>query len=179
MEDTKQKGISQDSCCSGYKDQGNPCSGCNRWEDTWWKDAKETGRPCFGRFQNNNYNQRTKQEERGNKDKFALGDGAHDSNADFRYLEEKEIIPGIKIRKNSIISLKNNRLKNREVIQQIKDLLKWKKKRKYSHSHRWIAETAFSTTKRTFGEYVSATKFDNMVREMMIKVSLCNLLGRL
>ena len=108
----------------------------------------------------------------------ALGDGAYDSNASFRYLQEKGITPGIKIRKNSIVSPKNNRLRNKEVIQQTKeDFLKWKKKRKYGH--RWIAETAFSTIKRTFGEYVSATKFNNMVKEMMIKVSLYNLFRRL
>jgi hypothetical protein len=42
-----------------------------------------------------------------------------------------------------------------------------------------MAETAFSTLKRTFGEYVSATKFSNMVKEMMIKVSLYNLFRRI
>ncbi len=42
----------------------------------------------------------------------------------------KEIGSGIKVRKNSIISIKNNRLRNREVKLQIKeDLLKWKIKR--------------------------------------------------
>jgi hypothetical protein len=86
------------------------------------------------------------------KIKSALGDGAYDSNANFRYLQEKGITHGIKIRKNSIVSPKNNTLRNREVIQQTKDLLKWKKKRKYGH--RWIAETVFSTIKRTFGEYM-------------------------
>ena len=112
------------------------------------------------------------------KIKSALGDGAYDSNANFRYLQEKGITPGIKIRKNSIVSPKNNRLRNKEVIHQTKeDLLKWKKKRKYGH--RWMAETAFSTLKRTFGEYVSATKFNNMIKEMMIKVSLYNLFRRL
>lgn len=36
--------------------------------------------------------------------------------------------------------------------------------------HRWIApEAAFSTIKRSFGEYTHATKSDNMVKEMMIK----------
>jgi hypothetical protein len=113
------------------------------------------------------------------KIKSALADGAYDSNANFRYLQEKGITPGIKVRKNSIVSARNNSLRNREVMLQSKDkdLLKWKKKRKYGH--RWIAETAFSTLKRTFGECVSATRFKNMVKEMMIKMSLYNLFRRI
>jgi hypothetical protein len=107
------------------------------------------------------------------KIKSVLADGAHDTNTNFQFLEQKGITPGIKVRKNSIISIRNNRLRNREVRLQTKDLLKWKMKRKYGH--RWIAETAFSTIKRMFGEYVSATRFQNMVNEMMIKVSLYNL----
>jgi len=106
-----------------------------------------------------------------------LADGAYDSNANFQYLEDNKIKPGIKVRKNSIVSTKNNRLRNKQVIQQTKDLLKWKRKRKYGH--RWMAETAFSSIKRIFGEYVSATKFDNMVKEMMIKVSLYYLFRRI
>jgi hypothetical protein len=106
----------------------------------------------------------------------ASADGAYDSNSNFRYLEEKGIKPGIKVRKNSIISSRNNRLRNREVKLQSKDLLKWKTERKYGH--RWMSETAFSTIKRMFGEYVSATRFQNMVKEMMIKVSLYNLFRR-
>ncbi len=66
-----------------------------------------------------------------------LADGAHDTNRNFRYLENKGITPGIKVRKNSIISIRNNMLRNREVRLQTKDL-KWKKtKRKYGN--RWIA----------------------------------------
>jgi hypothetical protein len=103
-------------------------------------------------------------------------DGAYDSNANFRYLEKKGIKPGIKVRKNSIISSRNNRLRNNEVRLQSKSLFKWKKKRKYGY--RWMAETAFSAIKRMFGEYVSATRFTNMVKEMMIKVSLYNLFRR-
>ncbi len=57
--------------------------------------------------------------------------GAHDTNRNFRYLEQKGITPGIKVRKNSIISARNNWLRNREVMLQTKDdMLKWKKKRK-------------------------------------------------
>ena len=63
-----------------------------------------------------------------------LADGAHDTNRNFRHPEQKGITPGIKVRKNSIISARNNWLRNREVMLQTKDdLLKWKKKRKYGH----------------------------------------------
>jgi hypothetical protein len=109
--------------------------------------------------------------------KSVLADGAYDSNSNFRYLEENEIMPGIRVRNNSIVSPKNNRLRNWESRLQTKDLLRWKAKRKYGH--RWIAETAFSSIKRMFGEYTSATRFQNMVKEMMIKVSLYNLFRRM
>ncbi len=105
--------------------------------------------------------------------KSALGDGSYDSNENFKYLQKKRIGPGIKVRKNSIISLKNNSLRNREVYSQSKDLLKWKKRRTYGS--RWMVETAFSSIKRMFGEYISATKFQNMIKEIMMKVSLYNL----
>jgi DDE family transposase len=105
-----------------------------------------------------------------------LADGSYDSNKNFKYLCEKKILPGIKIRKNSITSPKNTNTRNKEVIsQQYFD--RWKKKRKYGH--RWMAETAFSSIKRSYGEYTSATKFKNMVKEMILKVSLYNLFRRM
>jgi hypothetical protein len=59
-----------------------------------------------------------------------------------------------------------------------RDLLKWKKKRNYGY--RWMAkETAFSSIKLMFGGYTSATRFDNIIKEMIIKVSLYNLFRRL
>jgi hypothetical protein len=85
-----------------------------------------------------------------------LADGAYDSNKNFNYLQKKMIQPCIKVRKNSITSSKNSKVRNSEVINQTKDLLKWKKKRKYGQ--RWMVETVFSSIKRMFGEYVSATK---------------------
>src|SRR4051794_19631551 len=69
-----------------------------------------------------------------NKDikiKSVLGDGSYDSNENFKYLQKKRIMPCIKVRKNSIISSKNNKIRNREVINQTRDLLKWKKKKRY------------------------------------------------
>ena len=115
-----------------------------------------------------------------NKDikiKSALGDGSYDSNENFKYLQKKRIMPGIKVRKNSIVSLKNNSLRNREAKFQTRDFIKWKKKRKYGQ--RWMVETVFSSIKRMFGEHTSATRFQNMVKEMMMKVSLYNLFRRM
>ena len=43
------------------------------------------------------------------KIKSVLADGAYDSNKNFKYLQKKRILPGIKVRKNSIISCKNNK----------------------------------------------------------------------
>jgi Transposase DDE domain len=111
------------------------------------------------------------------KIKSVLADGAYDSNKNFKYLQKKNILPGIKVRKNSIISRKNNKLRNREVGSQIKDLFKWKKKRKYGQ--RWMTETVFSSIKRMFGEHTSATEYQNMVKEMTMKISLYNLFRRI
>ena len=49
-----------------------------------------------------------------------LADGVYDSNKNFKYLNEKGIQPGIKVRKNSIISIKNNKVRNSEVRSQTK-----------------------------------------------------------
>jgi hypothetical protein len=91
------------------------------------------------------------------KMKSFIGDGAYDSNENFKYLMEKRIRPFIKVKKNFIISSKNNKIRNKEVQLQTKDYDKWKKKRKYGQ--RWMAETAFSSIKRMFGEYTSAIRF--------------------
>jgi hypothetical protein len=58
-------------------------------------------------------------------------------------------------------------LRNREVYSQLKDLLKWKRRRTYEK--RWMAETAFSSIKRMFEECVSAIKYQNMIKEMILK----------
>ncbi len=92
-------------------------------------------------------------------------------------MNERSIKPVLKVKRNSIVSPRNNKIRNKETKLQTKDFLQWKKKRRYGQ--RWMAETAFSSIKRMLGEYVSATKFQNMVKEMMIKVSLYNLFTKL
>jgi hypothetical protein len=64
-------------------------------------------------------------------------------------------------------------LRNLAVISQKNDLpQRWKDS--VSYGNRWIVETVFSSIKRTFGEYVYSVKFENMVKEMMLKASLYN-----
>ena len=50
------------------------------------------------------------------KIKSVLGDGSYDSNENFKYLQNKRILPAIKVRKNSIISRKNNSLRNKFIL---------------------------------------------------------------
>ena len=160
MENAEQERLSQDPLCCRYKDKRNPCFG-GRYEKV--HDGKILKKLV-------NHVLDSSRGPNTIKIRSVLVDGAYDSNANFRYLEDKKIKPGIKVRKNSTISIRNNWLRNNEVMLQSKDLLKWKKKRKYGH--RWIAETAFSTMKRTFGEDASATRFQSIVKEMMIKVTV-------
>jgi transposase len=106
-----------------------------------------------------------------------LSDGAYDSSENFRFPDDRRIKPAVKVKRNSIISSRSNRVRNREVSHQTKDFLKWKKKKKYGQ--RWIAETAFSSIKRMFGEHASASSFQNMAKEMVMEVSLYNMFTRL
>ena len=46
------------------------------------------------------------------------------------------------------------------------------------YGQRWITGTVFSSIKRMFGQHTSATRFQNMVKEMILKVSLYNLFRR-
>jgi hypothetical protein len=49
-------------------------------------------------------------------------------------------------------------------------------KLKVGFGKRWSVESAFSSFKRTFGEFVSAKKFEHMVNELKLKAFTYNLL---
>jgi len=102
-----------------------------------------------------------------------LADGAYDSKKNFHYLTMKGIEPIIKVRRNT--SNKAGGCIPRKLVAQeyLRNPEAWK--RKHGYGQRWIVESAFSSLKRTFGEYVSARKIRNMTKEMMIKASLYNL----
>jgi len=102
-----------------------------------------------------------------------FADGAYDGNDIFRCLADSGIHPCIKVRKNARVRLKTNHIiRNLSVLAQRNDLQRWKDS--ISYGRRWIAETVFSSIKRTFGEYVYSVKFKNMIQEMMLKASLYN-----
>jgi transposase len=102
----------------------------------------------------------------------AIADGAYDNNKNFQFLSFRGIKPAIKVRKNSICKKTNYYLRNNSVKIQKNNLQQWKDS--VSYGQRWIAETIFSCIKRMFGEYVTAIRFENMIKEIMLKASLYN-----
>ena len=103
----------------------------------------------------------------------AIMDGSYDNNKNFQFLSFKGIQPAIKVRKNSRCRKTNHHLRNKTVKMQKNNLQEWKDSVRYGQ--RWIVETVFSYIKRMFGEYVTAIRFENMIREMVLKASLYNL----
>ena len=102
-----------------------------------------------------------------------IGDGAYDSRENFRFLAERGIEPCIKVRKNSSTKAKGCMPRKLAVIEQLKDPEQWKKK--HSYGLRWMAESAISSLKRTFGEQISSIKWTNIVKELLFKASIYNL----
>jgi Transposase DDE domain len=101
-----------------------------------------------------------------------IADGSYDSNNNFQFLSFKGIQPAIKVRKNSRCRKTNHYLRNKTVKMQKNNLQEWKDS--VSYGQRWIAETVFSCIKRMFGEYVTAIRLENMIKEIVLKASLYN-----
>ena len=101
-----------------------------------------------------------------------IADGAYDNNNNFQHLSFKGIKPVIKVRKNSRFRKTNHYQRNKTVKIQKTDLGKWKDS--VGYGQRCIAETIFSCMKRMFGEYVTAIRLENMIKEIVLKASLYN-----
>ena len=105
--------------------------------------------------------------------KRVLGDGAYDSRSNFNFLSQREIKPIIRVRRNSTVKSKGCMARKLAVIEQKRFKPKsWSRIHRYGY--RWSVESAFSVIKRTFGEYVSAKKYVNMAKEMLIKAFIYN-----
>lgn len=105
--------------------------------------------------------------------KRVIADGAYDSKENFRYLFDNGIEAAIKVRKNSSDRSIGCYPRKVAVLKQMKNLEKWKDS--VSYGYRSITETIFSSMKRMFGEYISARKYPNMIKEMTLKASLYNM----
>jgi hypothetical protein len=103
----------------------------------------------------------------------AICDGAYDSKENFRTLDRIRIEPAIRVRKNSSGNANGCMPRKLVVIEQLKNFKRWKKK--HGYGYRWMAESAISSLKRTFGEHVISIKWEHIVSEMMLKASLYNL----
>ena len=104
--------------------------------------------------------------------KGVVADGAYDSKSNFRMLAERGIDPLIRVRKNS--SFKGGGCMPRKfaVVEQLGNA-NWRRERGYGY--RWMVESAFSSIKRVFGEYICAVKWPNIVKELLLKASIYNL----
>ena len=102
-----------------------------------------------------------------------IADGAYDNNNNFQYLSFRGIQPAIKVRKNSRCRKTNHYQRNKTVKLQKNNLQNWKDS--ICYGKRWLVETVFSCIKRMFGEYVTAIRLENMIKEMVLKASLYNL----
>ena len=104
--------------------------------------------------------------------KRVIGDGAYDSKNNFRLLSEMDVDPLIRVRKNA--SLKGGGCMPRKfaVVEQLGNV-NWRKEKGYGY--RWMAESAFSSLKRIFGEHITSVKWNNIVNELLLKASIYNL----
>ena len=101
-----------------------------------------------------------------------LADGAYDSKNNFRMLASNNIEAVIRVRKNA--SLRGGGCMPRKfaVLEQLGNE-GWRKVRGYGY--RWMAESAFSSLKRIFGEYITSVRWKNIVNELLLKASIYNL----
>ena len=102
-----------------------------------------------------------------------IGDGAYDTKGNFRYLDGKGIEPVIKVRRNASTRARGCMPRKLVAQEYLRDPGAWKQR--HSYGGRWMAETAISSLKRTFGEYVTAKTMENIVRELVVKANLYNL----
>jgi len=102
------------------------------------------------------------------------GDGAYDSGDVYRLLEGRVIEPVIKPRRNARVD--TGPPARSRAVSQIRELGYEAWARLTGYGRRWAVETAYSTFKRLFGECSLARSFENIVRELVGKVALYNML---
>lgn len=104
----------------------------------------------------------------------AFGDGTYDTIQNFNLCKRLNIEPIFKIRENASDNAHGSMFR-KEHVKEYKKLgyEKWRKKKKYGN--RWLCtEVIYSAVKRMEGEYVKATKEENMFHEAKMKFWIYN-----
>ncbi|HZW56662.1 MAG TPA: transposase [Nitrososphaerales archaeon] len=114
-----------------------------------------------------------KEASKKNKISKVYGDTSYDSRRNFNLLDELDIEPATKIRKNARTLSRGAPLRREETILMKKlGLDGWKKAKDYGK--RWIVEIVFSSFKRVFGDALRLNKFLCQKAEASFKVMLYN-----
>ena len=108
--------------------------------------------------------------------KKVIGDGAYDSKVNFRLASDLDIEALIRVRKNASLKADGCMPRKFAVVEQLGND-GWRREKGYGY--RWMAESAFSCLKRTFGEFICAVKWSNIVKELLLKASIYNLFMRM
>ena len=103
-----------------------------------------------------------------------LGDGGYDSKECFNEITKRGAVPGIPVRKNSSTRSRGFPSRRKAVLEQKKDIEKWKEK--VQSTMRCVVESIFSGTKRRFGEYLFSIKEKSRCVEMWLRTILWNVL---
>ncbi len=104
--------------------------------------------------------------------KRVIGDGTYDSRSNFLQAGSVDVEALIRVRRNASSRLRGCVPRRLAVLEQLGNA-EWRRERGYGY--RWMAESAFSCFKRTFGEYICAVKWQNIVNELLLKASIYNL----
>ncbi|MCD6126753.1 MAG: IS5 family transposase [Thaumarchaeota archaeon] len=111
----------------------------------------------------------------GKKIERVYGDGAYDTRSAFNLMEEKGILPAIKIRKTASTRSRGSPYRARYVREYKRvGYEKWREEVEYGK--RWRVESTFSALKRIFGEGVRASSAEQMFREVEMRIMIYNLL---
>ena len=112
--------------------------------------------------------------------KKVLGDAAYDDHRNFNLLERNEIIPAIKVKKNSLPHKwhpkwdRKHRVRRKYGAMLVKSYKDWR--RRLGYGKRWISEIVFSSFKANFGEYFASKKMENIKKEILRKAYVHNML---
>jgi hypothetical protein len=102
------------------------------------------------------------------------GDGAYDSSEIYELLKSNGIDVAIKPRENSRTDTPSDARRYEVKLYKNKGYKKWVKSKKYGK--RWSVETAYSTFKRIFGESCRAMTISNIIKEIIAKVYIYNMI---